>query len=157
MSDPLHEAMLTLDPIIGVRDESYFGYSTITYAEAYDAVGYTNLKAEYDEARRLLQVFGTEVGRNLFGENVWSDIMKRRVSEASVTHDVVVTGIRFPNEVTAIRELGGELWWVERPDPNMGIEGGHASENSVSRNDFEVLIQNFGTLEALYAKVDIYR
>ena len=49
----------------------------VTYREAIEERGYTEAKAEFPEVRRLLQVFGTEVGRDLFGENVWVDIMKR--------------------------------------------------------------------------------
>ena len=70
-------------------------------------------------------------------------------------HDVIVTGIRFINEVDAISELGGELWWVDRGGNPLGET--HASESSVTFEDFDVLIGNTGTIEELYQEVDIYR
>src|SRR5690349_22289773 len=85
MSDPLHEAMLRLNPIVSsepyISYEDHYGYkewstSEVTYQSATDDLGYTEAKAAYPEYRRLLQAFGTEVVRELIGDNVWVDIMK---------------------------------------------------------------------------------
>lgn len=159
MSDPLHQSMMKLNPIVDERpyveeDDRYEEFA-LTYRDATDEYGYTEAKARFPEYRRLLQVFGTEVGRDLFGANVWVDIMKRRAGASMEVHNTIVTGIRFINEVEAIRELGGELWWVYRENgtPNSG----HASENSVSATDFDIYIDNTGSLKDLYANVDIFR
>lgn len=158
MSDPLHQSMLKLNPIVYTYIDHYEDgtplAAEVTYRDATENEGYTSAKDTFGEYRRVLQVFGTEVGRDLFGENVWSDIMKRRAEAAAEGgHDVIVTGIRFPNEVTAIHELGGELWWVDR-----GTEAadGHASENSVTEDDFDVVLPNTGTIEDLHRVVEAY-
>lgn len=154
MSDPLHQSMMKLDPSVGFITTE-IGTGPITYSQATFDFGYNEAKARFPEYRRLLQVFGTEVGRDLFGENVWSDIMAKRVGAAlDGGHDVVVTGLRFINEVEAIINLGGETWWVDRGFEDTGT---HASENSVTDDDFDVIITNTGTIERLYETVDAYR
>lgn len=153
MSDPLHQSMLKLNPIVG--NHSAISDEPLTYSDATRHFGYTDAKKVFPEYRRLLQVFGTEVGRDLFGENVWSDIMAKRVGAAlDGGHDVVVTGLRFINEVEAIINLGGETWWVDRGFEDTGT---HASENSVTDDDFDVIIANTGTIERLHETVDAYR
>lgn len=107
------------------------------------------------EIRRMLQVEGTEGGRDVFGENVWVDVMVKRVKEhMEAGKNVAVTGIRFLNEAQAIRDNGGDLVWVERPGyvGDADANSGHASENSVSSEDFDVIVLNDSTLDALRGK-----
>jgi hypothetical protein len=169
MSDALADALYTLNPIVGgvpvyVRIKflgvplwkRLAGFRYLRYAKEFDAYGYVKIK-ENPEVRSLLQKLGTEVGRNMISDSVWTDIMERKVRElaSAGVPGVIVTGIRFPNEVTAISEdLGGELWWVSRPSLAEGANAGHASENSVDAADFDRTIVNGGTLEDLYKKVD---
>lgn len=150
MSDVLHEAMLALDPVVRVWNDGTFERYSKVIAEH----GYVEAKKR-PEARRLLQKLGTEVGRDMIGENVWANIMARKIDDhRGAGHPVVVTGIRFPNEVRMIRELGGRTVWVDRPNlATRGAIAAHASENSVGEQDFDGLIVNDGTLEDLYAHV----
>lgn len=165
MSDALHEAMLAIDPIVVVGEfvqypEGAPGYGWNTpraqmrYSELVEAVGYVEAKKR-PEVRRLLQKLGTEVGRNMIGEQVWTNIIARKIDDhRGAGHPVVVTGIRFPNEVQMIRELGGRPVWIDRPSlATSGAIAAHASENSVSEEDFDGLIVNDRTLEDLYAAV----
>lgn len=170
MSDALHEAMLALDPIVIVDEfvqypEGAPGYGWNTprkqmrYAELCEAVGYTEAKKK-PEVRRLLQVLGTEVGRKMIGEDTWTNIVRRRIDEFEKRGiPVVLTGLRYPNELAIINERhgGGAITiWVERP----GVEApsastaSHSSENSVTVEDFDFVLENDGTLAQLYAKVD---
>lgn len=173
MSDALGEALYQLNPWIPVGIppkvgkfqmlarllERKRGRETFTTVERYrdvvDRLGYTEAKTN-DEVRRLLQKLGTEVGRRIISESTWTDIVVRRAKEAAKTAPgVIITGIRFENELGMITdELGGELWWVDRPSLNATVNAGHSSENSVSAVDFERVIRNDGTLEGLYEKVD---
>jgi energy-coupling factor transporter ATP-binding protein EcfA2 len=54
----------------------------------------------------LLQLLGTEWGRNKLGENIWVDIAKFRAAKATENSNVVVIidDCRFPNELTAFPE-----------------------------------------------------
>jgi len=59
------------------------------------------------------------------------------------------------NELMMVWHNTGELWWVERPDlNNTAPTSGHASENSVTSENFDTIIKNDGTLEDLYEKVE---
>ena len=69
--------------------------------------------------RKLLQLVGTELGRQLIGyENLWVDMLMKEVEylESSGTRDIVIDDCRFPNEAEALRESGFTLIRVTRPD-----------------------------------------
>lgn len=144
MSDVLAAAVYELDPIVQGTggDETDW-----RYREAIDEYGYTKAKELFPEVRRLLQVFGTEVGRNMFGENFWVDRAEDRIH--AVDGPVVLTGIRYPNELDLIHRLGIS-WWIDRP----GTGGdSHTSETSVSGVNFDRMVSNNGTIEQLHALV----
>lgn|GEM_PF-98824 len=132
----LKAAVTRLDPIIDVDDEGIY-----RYASAVVDHGEERVKA-WPEARRLLQRMGTEVGRDLFGDSFWVDQTMRDV-DASGT-PVVITDVRFPNEVQAIRERGGIVVRIERD----GLpEDAHPSEHALDDYTFDVVIQNEGTVD----------
>jgi hypothetical protein len=172
MSDPLATAAYTLNPWIlmptalGWKNRFTAFLARVfrvpprpvfmRYQQLQDMLGYVGVK-EYEEARRILQVLGTEVGRKQFDENFWVDLMVKNVRKAieAGAPGVIVTGVRFPNELDAIMdELDGETWWVHRPALAETASAAHASENSVNAVDFERVVVNDGTLEDLYRKVD---
>lgn len=174
MSDALAEALYALNPSVPAEGwtaklgwfrnwlfKTFFSKSQIglgfyvPYQYLVDEYGYVEAKTN-DEARRLLQKLGTEVGRKIIGESTWTDIVVRRAREAAKTAPgVIITGIRFPNELDMITdELEGELWWVNRPSLQTTSNAGHSSENSVSSVDFDRVLMNDGTLKDLYDKVD---
>jgi hypothetical protein len=162
MSDSLNLALLTLNPMIPCNvvegqlvSEGHIRGEFVPYQYLHREIGYVEAKKN-PEVRRLLQALGTEVGRELIDNNVWVDMTRRRIRTLRAEGvSVIVTGMRFPNELDMIREEGGELWWVSRP----GVEGGntltgsHASENSVGAQDFDTIIPNVGTLEDLHLQV----
>ena len=63
-----------------------------------------------EEVRRLLQIFGTEIGRSLLGENIWVELATRNLESSK---NYVFTDVRFPNEADKIKNLGGLIWRVE--------------------------------------------
>lgn len=156
MSDPLWDVLLTLDPVV---EFVYTGLEHVTperrVSDILDMLNddRTEAKSQFPEIRRLLQVLGTEVGRAI-DEDLWVNLMLDKVTETmNRGSSVVVTGIRFPNELEAIGAAGGWTVWVERAAEGVGA-GNHASETSVEDADFEILIENNGTLGALYHQVD---
>lgn len=99
--------------------------------------------------RDLLRTLGTEWGRQLVREDLWVWRARQRIEAAGRQGIalVVVADVRFPNEAAYIRdELGGEIWWVDRP----GVEpGGHVSDQSIRPMDCDRVIVNRGTLDDL--------
>lgn len=112
-----------------------------------DVYGYEYCKTQFPEVRRLLQVMGTEVGREMFGQQSWVEMVAREVEKYD---NVVITDVRFPNEANFIRWNGGIIVKVIRD--GVGPVNDHASEAL----DFEVqgFIENNGTLDDLVQAVD---
>lgn len=173
MSDALNEALLRLNPIIWAETDNIplpkelagggaWGTKSITerrYQDIHDAIGYVEAK-KIPEVRRLLQVLGTEVGREMIDQDVWVKMAEKTIrAHWAEGKNVVITAMRFPNELEMLERLGGTSVWVNRPvDPSEAVTEGiaaHASENSVSQHDFDLIIFNTGTLEELYGWTDV--
>lgn len=138
-ADALKDALLAFDPLL----------PTMTGAEKLSSVvsshGWDVAKG-YPSVRRALQDFGV-VMREHVDRELWIRAAHRRIVAAPSAH-VVVTDVRFPNEVAFIRSQGGTLVYVERPGlPDDGDT--HASETSTSSADADVVVWNTGTLEDL--------
>lgn len=106
--------------------------------------------------RELLQLLGTEWGRQAIHPEIWVRSLMERIKpwlEDGVP--VVVTDVRFDNEAKAIREAGGEVWRIVRPGWGClsGSTAAHASEAGVSENLIAVSITNDGCLDQLRERV----
>lgn len=133
MSDALNNYLCILDPIIH-PDERYSDYV--------EEHGYVRAK-EHPEVRRLLQVFGTEVGRRI-DNDMWVVEMLKLAAQYDNT---VTTGIRFMNERSAMDKL------IHVHRPGVGPLNDHASEDLSDLIDTaDYTIVNDGTLADLRAK-----
>jgi len=103
--------------------------------------------------RQLLQTIGTEWGRNLVSTTIWVDVAVWSWERASADgHEVIVVpDVRFPNEAKAIRDKGGEVWLVHRPD--VSPVAGHVSETGIPLSQIDRLVSNAGTLDELMVRV----
>lgn len=150
MSEALRECLLALNPWIlpdpNHDDLDEEGHTPVRYAELDALVGYTAAK-EIPEVRRLLQSLGTEVGRNILGEDTWTNAITKKIHDLRLDGPVVVTGIRYPNELQLIHDLGGISVWVERP--GVQAQSGHTSETSMREDLFDATLSNAGTLDDL--------
>lgn len=142
-SDAVRDALDALNPY--VLSPSPYGHELHSVQTVVDYIGWDSAKSGYSDIRRLLQRMGTEVGREIFGENIWVDIAMRRVEK--INGPVVFTDVRFPNEYRAIAEMGGALWHVERP--GVGPVNKHGSETDLDAEQFDVRIYNGNSLEDL--------
>jgi hypothetical protein len=99
--------------------------------------------------RDLMRTLGTEWGRGLVHDSLWTDIAMARVNRCP--KPVVIDDMRFANEMAAIRAAGGVCIRITRP----GIERGtsHASEGALDGEVFDAEIVNDGSLATLQAKV----
>lgn len=140
---PMKEAMYALNPRITVNDVCNTALRT-----GVDVYGWEGLKEHGPEIRGLLQRFGTEVGREMWGENFWVDLAISKIPDGS---KVVFADVRFPNEANAIKELGGEVWRVERF--NSGPANDHVSEHALDDYKFDHLVRNYNGLPSLYETV----
>lgn len=102
--------------------------------------------------RDFLQKLGTECMRDVIRKDFWINRVKVEIEGKS---QVVVTDVRFENEADFIREQGGHIWHIYRPDPNgLNAEAqAHASEAGVAMVHGDRVIKNRGTLQDLEKQV----
>jgi hypothetical protein len=115
--------------------------------------------------RLVLQVWGTEVARKSYHDDIWIASLENKLRK---THDdIVISDCRFPNEIKAIKQVNGVVIRVIRgPDPewydlaqtvNQGPTrntkwrlsktqldsyGVHASETAWIGTEFDAIIDN---------------
>lgn len=108
--------------------------------------GWESLKEWDPRYRRYLQAFGTEAIRSL-DPDFWPRVTLDKVEPGE---RVVVTDVRFPNEVEAVKRHGGLVVRVDRP----GCGGGSHASEQVELLDVDAVLDNSGTLPALARQVD---
>ena len=123
--------------------------------------------------RWILQWWGTEVCREHFHDDIWIAALESRLARRA--DHTVISDVRFPNEIKAIKQQGGRIVWIQRGEllewynaavsVNQGEYGNlswslskhkleklgiHASETSWIGTKFDAVIDNNGTVEDLY-------
>lgn len=144
-ADPMKEALRRLNPLI-----TFGGMDGISLAWAVEKSGWEVVKDESPEVRGLLQRMGTEVGRNMFGEDFWVDYA---IGQSWKNDNVVFSDVRFRNEAHAIQKNWGQNWRINRPGSVAAND--HISETQMDGySEFDLVLSNDGPLEELYAKID---
>ncbi len=148
-ADKLREALYVLNPVI-LFDETVHEEDGdfVRVQHIVDALGWDQAKRQYKEIRRMLQVLGTEVGREMIGQDVWVDATFKGLDKDK---RYVFTDVRFENEHQAIDSQIGLLIKVERP--GVGPANDHKSEKPLPDKWFDAHINNNGTIEDLHTKV----
>ena len=124
--------------------------------------------------RKLLQLLGTEAGRQIIHPNIWvnalfadwkSGYVEQGAGWIETEDDYpnwIITDVRFPNEAKAIKDKGGILIRVNRTyytEDKKYIIGydpfeTHPSETALDDYDgFDYVIENDGTVQDLIDKV----
>jgi hypothetical protein len=128
--------------------------------------------------RFVLQTLGTEGGRTCYN-NTWIDYAIRVAAKidtgdyiydartgvrffrqtelAKPKSNVVISDVRFKNEVDAIQAVGGRIVKIARSGTGLGgAAGAHVSETEQDGIDnYDALIENTGTLDELFSFVDV--
>ena len=126
--------------------------------------------------RLMLQLWGTEVCRKGFHDDIWIASLENKLRTS--TDNIVISDCRFPNEIKSIKDAGGMVIRVKRgPEPewydsaismNRGQVGNmnwalskdriaklgiHASETAWVGTDFDAVLDNDTSIEDLFTKV----
>jgi hypothetical protein len=115
--------------------------------------------------RAVLQQWGTEVCRQGFHDDIWIASVENKLR--TTKDNIVISDCRFPNEIEGIRRAGGKVVRIARgqdPDwfslakihptqmkevyPNV-----HASEYSWVSSEFDVVVDNNGSIDDLYKEL----
>lgn len=121
--------------------------------------------------RWILQQWGTEVCRSAFHNDIWIASVENKLRTSN--NNIVITDMRFPNEIQSIKNAGGKLVWVKRGDLpvwfNLALSaneghvlaanelkkaGIHASETAWVGTEFDFILENNSSLENLYTQID---
>lgn len=133
---PLKEACKN---IFCLSDSQVYGADKETYDPRWDKT-----------PRQILQLFGTEVGRQI-DDQVWIKNMQLRLASAEMA---VIDDLRFPNEAQAVKDSGGIVVGIQRPGL---IADDHPSELELVENwgtMVDITLNNAASLPALYAMIE---
>ena len=112
--------------------------------------------------REVLQIVGTELLREGFNKNVHVASTMANIKDKD---NVIITDLRFPNEMEAVKKRGGITIRVNRPCDICGGSGYHKMSCPVSKSgehyseialdsaEFDYVIENSGSIEELIEKV----
>ena len=114
--------------------------------------------------RIILQFVGTELLRNQMekilpdiGCNIWIKSFETQI-EQMIKIDpclkIVVTDIRFQNELDCVKNLGGKIIKIIKPD--VINTDSHVSENNIDNFIVDHVIINDGTIDDLIKKIDLF-
>lgn len=103
------------------------------------------------QMRELLQRYGTEAHREIFGNDFWVNMLFTERLVADLDRAMfVVTDVRFKNEAERIKELGGHIVKIEREDLD-NVTDLHASEQPITNELIDLTLAN------PYPHMDLYR
>lgn len=151
-----------------------YGFERIAYADPLknasreifdfnDEQLYGNEKETEDEywgitPRKALQFIGTDLFRNHIcellpgvGKDIWVSVLKRKIMnrlKKNPNAKFVVTDVRFPNELQAIKDLDGITIKIERESVNN--KDTHESETLIDELETDFVFSNNGTKEELF-------
>lgn len=110
--------------------------------------------------REILQVVGTDLFKNeiykylpkldKISDTVWIQHFKQWYKNNKHLN-IVLSDIRFKDEINMIKQLGGIVIKVER---NLDNNDTHSSENDLNDVKFENVISNNDDLESLYKSIE---
>lgn len=115
--------------------------------------------------RLILQLWGTEVCREGFHNDIWIASLENKLKKT--TDNIVISDCRFSNEIDAIRNAGGRVIRIVRgPEPEWFSTARlypekmsslwpniHASEYSWASTQFDAIIENNSSIEDLYLEL----
>ncbi len=156
-ADPIYDACWKLNPIVFVWDwpsivlsmllralhlpNQRFGVIPVPYRWIVRILGDTHAK-RLGAIRRLYQKFGTEVCRELLGEDVFVQAALKKIRESQHSR-IVITNVRFPNESQIVHKL------VRISRPGYGPVNSHVSDAGLAFHGCHAVIVNAGTLQDL--------
>jgi hypothetical protein len=126
--------------------------------------------------RLMLQLWGTEVCRTGFHDDIWIASLENKMRKTG--DNIVISDVRFPNEIKAIHNAGGIVVRIKRGDDpewydaavsyNRGPDGNstwslskshldklkiHASETAWVGRDIDHTVYNDTTIDALFEQI----
>lgn len=104
--------------------------------------------------RLILQKMGTEACRHGIADNIWIAALEKRIHGYD---DVVISDVRFPNEIDFVRSAGGIIVQVNRGNvpTKEELSKMHISETAWNYVVPDYIIDNDGSLQELKDRIKI--
>lgn len=165
LADPVRKGIYNINPLVIIfPDESNYKELRNEFIDASSGkknlilniqdivnfLGWDEAK-KIKEVRRLLQFYGTEGAREIFGENIWTDTADKYIEKNNIDL-IVVSDIRFPNELEWIRKKENNIL-IKIKRPGIGPINSHKSDIGIDDEKCDFIIENNGTLEDLKNKI----
>lgn len=111
--------------------------------------------------RQIMQTLGTEWGRNHICLDVWLKIAQREIDYQNslvaannlYLRGIVVSDIRFEGEAKWLRDQGGTIWHIRRPNNPHAIATTHSSEARILPANGEPCLINDGDIDQLHDQI----
>lgn len=104
--------------------------------------------------RQMAQTLGTEWGRELVHPELWVLMAQRRWDAARASgDDLVITDVRFENEVSWLKQQGGKVVAIERAGVN--AVSAHASEQFDISAVADYVVYNNQSINSLKMTIDL--
>lgn len=111
--------------------------------------------------RQLMQTLGTEWGRNMVDQHIWLNVAQQQINYINriaqngdgYIAGIVISDIRFPGEAKWLRDQGGTIWHIRRPDNPFATKSEHESEIPLIPQDNDQFVINDGDIDALFETV----
>lgn len=134
-----------------------------SFAKAiYDIMSYAQQRCGFQQEkdRHFLQYIGTQWARAK-DPDVWLNVILREIESQDPATPIFITDVRFPNEFDALEKLGFTMVNMRRDVGRADFGNGstlHESETALipytQQGKWHVTINNNGTLEELYSRLD---
>lgn len=114
------------------------------------------LEKHKDNFRLLMQGYGTDIRRQLFGEYYWINRLDVKLGElfrAGQTDLIIINDVRFKNEAEYIHNVGGKLWRIQRKTDE--AKDFHPSELELESLEPFCIVDNSTSLAAFQHEVQL--
>jgi len=102
--------------------------------------------------RELCQIVGTDLLRKYFDEDIFIKSTREKIKKLSQDYKIIiVTDCRFENETQLIRDMGGIIIHLKRP--NIKKINDHISENPVKVMNGDIELINNSTIDKLLEEI----
>lgn len=151
LADPIRQGLLTM---LGIPEE-YLTDRDLKEQPMPELCG--------KSPRQAMQTLGTEWGRNCIDPHIWLKVAERKmeyINRLASTGNayisgIVISDIRFPGEAKWLREQGGSIWHIRRPNNPNATKAAHESEIPLIPEDDDSFVINDGDMDDLFLQISI--
>lgn len=134
-ADPIRDMIRILgvdDDFINYKKESKIDFLNVSY-------------------RHLAQTLGTEWGRGLINDDIWLNVLQRKINSYKNTKNLIISDVRFNNEAEFIKNNNGIIIQIIRDTGNIDK---HPSEKGIDDKYIDYSINNSSSISHLYKLID---